>query len=73
MNPERAGLSKESGSYGVNVLELPKGQRPKATDVSPWYGVYDAEASDTSFFSSRARKTFSGVMGEVLMRMPTAS
>ena len=35
MNPERAGLSKESGSYGVNVLELSKGQRPKATDVSP--------------------------------------
>ncbi|GEM_PF-3850199 len=27
-------------SAGMNVLELPKGQRPKATDVSPWYGVY---------------------------------
>ena len=25
---------------GVNVLNFPEGQRPKATDVSPWYGVY---------------------------------
>ena len=30
----------QHGWNGVNVLELPKGQRPKATDVSPWYGVY---------------------------------
>ncbi len=25
---------------GMNVLSFPEGQRPKATDVSPWYGVY---------------------------------
>jgi hypothetical protein len=24
----------------MNVLNFPKGQCPKATDVSPWYGVY---------------------------------
>ena len=62
MNPERAGLSKEKGLYGVNVLNFSEGQRPnpeplfylgsdslplvslwfgtKATDVSPWHGVY---------------------------------
>ena len=27
-------------SAGMNVLNFPEGQRPKATDVSPWYGVY---------------------------------
>ena len=27
-------------SAGMNVLNLPEGQSPKATDVSPWYGVY---------------------------------
>jgi len=46
MNPvptllrENYTLSIQPGWNGVNVLELPKGQRPKATDVSPWYGVY---------------------------------
>ena len=46
MNPvptplrENYTLSNQPGWNGVNVLELPKGQRPKATDVSPWYGVY---------------------------------
>ncbi len=29
-----------SQSYGVNVLDFPGGQRRKATDVTPWYGVY---------------------------------
>ena len=24
----------------MNVLNSPRGQRPKTTDVSPWYGVY---------------------------------
>jgi hypothetical protein len=24
----------------MNVLNSPRGQCPKATDVSPWYGVY---------------------------------
>ncbi|MGH7771968.1 MAG: hypothetical protein ACREQA_06985 [Candidatus Binatia bacterium] len=40
-------LSEEWGRHGsrifrigVNVLNFPEGQRPKATDVSPWYGVY---------------------------------
>jgi len=27
-------------SAGMNVPNIPEGQRPKATDVSPWYGVY---------------------------------
>ncbi len=27
-------------SAGRNVLGFPEGPRPKATDVSPWYGVY---------------------------------
>ena len=27
-------------SAGMNVPNFPEGQRPKATDVSPWYGVY---------------------------------
>ncbi len=62
MNPERAVLPTRPLSFGVNVLNLPEGQRPnpvplfylgsdslplvglwfgtKATDVSPWYGVY---------------------------------
>ncbi len=26
-------------SAGINVLKFPGG-KPKATDVSPWYGVY---------------------------------
>ncbi len=24
----------------MNVPKFPEGKRPKATDVSPWYGVY---------------------------------
>ncbi len=24
----------------MNVVRCPEGQRPKAKDVSPWYGVY---------------------------------
>ncbi|HZD40741.1 MAG TPA: ATP-dependent Clp protease proteolytic subunit, partial [Terriglobales bacterium] len=31
-----------SVSAGTNVPNSPEGQRPKATDVSPWYGVYVA-------------------------------
>jgi hypothetical protein len=27
-------------SAGMNVQNSPRGQCPKATDVSPWYGVY---------------------------------
>ncbi len=27
-------------SAGMNVVRCPEGQRPKATDVSTWYGVY---------------------------------
>ena len=27
-------------SAGMNVLNFPEGKRPKATDVSQWYGVY---------------------------------
>ncbi|MBI2087312.1 MAG: hypothetical protein HYT78_01060 [Deltaproteobacteria bacterium] len=27
----------------MNVLNFPERQRPKATDVSPWYGVYDPD------------------------------
>jgi len=40
MNPVRSQPKPRTQSYGVNVLELPKGQRPKAKDVSPWYGVH---------------------------------
>jgi len=27
----------------MNVPNFPEGKRPKATDVSPWYGVYSRE------------------------------
>ncbi len=27
-------------SPGMNVPNIPEGKRPKATDVSPWFGVY---------------------------------
>ncbi len=27
-------------SPGMKVPDFPEGKRPKATDVSPWYGVY---------------------------------
>jgi len=46
MNPvptppsENDAFPTQHGWNGVNVLELPEGQRPKAMDVSPWYGVY---------------------------------
>lgn len=40
MNPERVGLAREPGSLGVNVLNFPERQHPKATEVSSWYGVY---------------------------------
>jgi len=30
-------------SYRVNVLNSLQGQRPKATDLSTWYGVYIGE------------------------------
>ena len=50
MNPvptppsENDAFPTQHGWNGVNVLELPKGQRPKATYVSPWYGVYFGHA-----------------------------
>jgi len=31
-------------SPGMNVPNFPEGKRPKATDVSPWYGVYCDES-----------------------------
>ncbi len=31
-------------SAGMNFVRCPEGQRPKATDVSPWYGVYSVES-----------------------------
>ena len=46
MNPvptppsENDAFPTQHGWNGVNVPNLPEGQRPKATDVSPWYGVY---------------------------------
>src|SRR3989338_11406211 len=46
MNPvptplrENYTLSIQPGWNGVNVLNFPEGQRHKATEVSPWYGVY---------------------------------
>ncbi len=40
MNPVRSQLKPRPQSYGVNVLDLTEGPHPKATDVSPWYGVY---------------------------------
>ena len=46
MNPvptppsENDAFPTQRGWNGVNVLDFPEGQCPKATDVSPWYGVY---------------------------------
>ena len=46
MNPvptppsENDAFPTQHGWNGVNVLDFPEGQCPKATDVSPWYGVY---------------------------------
>ena len=40
MNPVRSQPKPRTQSYGVNVLNFPEGKRPKATGVSPWYGVY---------------------------------
>jgi len=28
-------------SAGINVVNFPGGQHPKATDLNPWYGVYE--------------------------------
>jgi len=36
---ENDALPIQHGWIGVNVLNFPQGQLPKATDVSPWYGV----------------------------------
>jgi len=44
MNPVRSQPEPRPQSYGVNVLNFPEGQRPKAPNVSPGYGVYDPEA-----------------------------
>jgi hypothetical protein len=40
MNPVRLWAVFELRSYGVNVPDSLQGQRPKATGVNPWYGVY---------------------------------
>ncbi len=40
MNPERDGSCRGRGSFGVNVPKSRQEQCPKATDVSPWYGVH---------------------------------
>ncbi len=32
-------------SAGMNVMNFPEGQRPKATNVSPWYGVYSGSTA----------------------------
>ncbi len=37
----------------MNVPNFPKGKRPKATDVNPWYGVYFP--SDLSVFTEGAK------------------
>ena len=39
MNPVRLWPGFGLRSYGVNVLNSLQGQRPKAREVSPWYGV----------------------------------
>ncbi len=38
-------------STGMNVLDLPEVHRPKATDVSPWYGVYSSLPKNYAFSS----------------------
>jgi hypothetical protein len=44
-------------SAAMNVPNHPEGQRPKATDVSPWYGVYsDDPRSVTLSDSEKSRK-----------------
>ena len=40
MNPVRSQPKPRSQSYGVIVLDFLGGQRRKATDLTPWYGVY---------------------------------
>ena len=40
---------------GVNIPNIPEGQRPKAIDVSPWFGVYLNEDEDDV-----TRKKFGG-------------
>ncbi|TAK07944.1 hypothetical protein EPO44_03270 [bacterium] len=48
MDPERVRLARKRGSFGMNVLSLPEGKRPKATDVSPWYGAYPCLTSNVT-------------------------
>ena len=35
----------------MNVVRCPEGQRPKATDVSPWYGVSGKIPLDRGFLN----------------------
>jgi threonine dehydratase len=49
MNPVRLWPGFGLRSYGVNVLNSLQGKRPKATDVSPWYGVYRAQQMNLFF------------------------
>jgi hypothetical protein len=39
-------------SAGMNVPNFPEGQRPKATDVSTWYGVYRPRDLKKPLFSN---------------------
>ena len=32
----------------MNVLDFPEGHCPKATDISPWYGVYESSSQRIS-------------------------
>ena len=41
MNPVRSQPQSRLQSYDVNVLGFPEEPRPKGTDVSQWYGVYN--------------------------------
>ncbi len=42
-------------SAWMNVVRCPEGQRPKATEVSPWYGVYRL---GEEFYYEFERKSF---------------
>ncbi len=48
MNPVRLWAVFELRSYGMNVLNSLQGQRPKATEVSLWYGVCSVNQQLTS-------------------------
>jgi hypothetical protein len=62
-------------SAGINVLNTLQGKRPKATDVSPWYGVYgfrsyqsaELPVSDRGLTSTRSSPNLKNVCAGISM------